>query len=161
MFSVFYQRDLTKASFITCGSCKEFVKFCSTADRHCYLASCKHAACSNELFSLSSRLCFGGKRFWTPWSERTHCMEKGQSVFFLSPHTPYGRVRLARFARVRLLRHVLPISLLILRKSPTVLQSSSVPTWKCPPPWSQMDMVITYFYCHIIKEQGSQVTEMF
>ena len=25
--------------------------------------SCKHAACSNELFSLSSRLCFGGKRF--------------------------------------------------------------------------------------------------
>ena len=28
----------------------------------------------------------------------------------------YGRVRLARFARVRLLRHALPISLLILRK---------------------------------------------
>ena len=25
-------------------------------------------------------------------------MENGQSVFFLSPHTPYGRVRLARFA---------------------------------------------------------------
>ena len=50
------------------------------------------------------------------WSERIHCMENGQSVFFLSPHTPYGRVRLARFARVRLLRHALPISLLILRK---------------------------------------------
>ena len=33
-----------------------------------------------------------------------------------SPRTPYGRVRLARFARVRLLRHALPISLLILRK---------------------------------------------
>ena len=32
----------------------------------------------------------------------------------------YGRVRLAR---VRLLRHALPISLLILRKKPTVLQS--------------------------------------
>ena len=30
----------------------------------------------------------------------------------------YGRVRLARFARVRLLRHALPISLLILRKKP-------------------------------------------
>ena len=30
--------------------------------------------------------------------------------------TSYGRVRLARFARVRLLRHALPISLLILRK---------------------------------------------
>ena len=36
--------------------------------------------------------------------------------FFLSPYTPYGLVRLARFARVRLLRHALPISLLILRK---------------------------------------------
>ena len=34
---------------------------------------------------------------------------------------PYGRVRLAR---VRLLRHALPISLLILRKKPTVLQST-------------------------------------
>ena len=37
----------------------------------------------------------------------------------------YGRVRLARFARVRLLRHALPISLLILRKKPTVLQSTA------------------------------------
>ena len=36
----------------------------------------------------------------------------------------YGRVRLARFARLRLLRHASPISLLILRKKPTVLQSS-------------------------------------
>ena len=36
----------------------------------------------------------------------------------------YGRVRLARFARIRLLRHALPISLLILRKKPTVLQST-------------------------------------
>ena len=33
----------------------------------------------------------------------------------VSSHKPYGRVRLARFARVRLLRHALPISLLILR----------------------------------------------
>ena len=45
-----------------------------------------------------------------------------------------GRVRLARFARVRLLRHALPISLLILRKKPTVLQSTHVMTqifrWK-------------------------------
>ena len=40
-----------------------------------------------------------------------------------TPHTPVGRVRLARFARVRLLRHALPISLLILRKKTTVLQS--------------------------------------
>ena len=37
----------------------------------------------------------------------------------------YGRVRLARFARVTLLRHALTISLLILRKKrPTVLQST-------------------------------------
>ena len=36
----------------------------------------------------------------------------------------YGRVRLERFARVRLLRHALPISLLILRKKPTILQST-------------------------------------
>ena len=35
-----------------------------------------------------------------------------------------GRVRLARFAFVRLLRHALPISLLILRRKPTVLQST-------------------------------------
>ena len=35
----------------------------------------------------------------------------------------YGRVRLARFAHAGLLRHALPISLLILRKKPTVLQS--------------------------------------
>ena len=34
-----------------------------------------------------------------------------------------GRVRLVRFALGRLLRHALPISLLILRKIPTVLQS--------------------------------------
>ena len=33
-------------------------------------------------------------------------------------------MRLARFARVRLLRHALPISLLILRKKPTALQST-------------------------------------
>ena len=40
----------------------------------------------------------------------------------------YGRVRLARFQRVRLLRHALPISLLILRKKPTVLQSTLIPS---------------------------------
>ena len=35
-------------------------------------------------------------------------------------------MRFARFARVRLLSHALPISLLILRKKPTVLQSIDV-----------------------------------
>ena len=55
---------------------------------------------------------------------RTNSLYGKRTVgFFLSPYTPYGRVKLARFARVRLLRHALPISLLILRKKPTVLQS--------------------------------------
>ena len=40
-----------------------------------------------------------------------------------------GRVRLATFARVRLLCHALPISLLILRKKPTVLQSRTHPAF--------------------------------
>ena len=39
----------------------------------------------------------------------------------------YGRVRLARFGCARLLRHCSTISLLILRKNPTVLQSISLP----------------------------------
>ena len=52
------------------------------------------------------------------------------------PGTPYRRVRLARFARVTLLRHALPISLLILRKKnrlffslepPPLLSSVSFP----------------------------------
>ena len=73
---------------------------------------------------VANRFLTARRHFWTPWSERTHCMENGQSVFFLSPHTPYERVRLARFARVRLLRHALLISLLILRKKKTVLQST-------------------------------------
>ena len=48
-----------------------------------------------------------GKKIWKTYSR-----------FFFS-----GRVRLAR---VRLLRHTLPISLLILRKKPTVLQSRAL-----------------------------------
>ena len=38
-------------------------------------------------------------------------------------------MRLARFARVRLLRHALPISLLILRKKAIVLQSNEYLVW--------------------------------
>ena len=38
------------------------------------------------------------RHFQTPWSERTHCMENGQSIFLLSP-------QLVRFAHVRLLRY--------------------------------------------------------
>ena len=65
---------------------------------------------------VANRFLTARRHFWTPWLERTHCMENGRSVFSLSPHTPYGRVRL--------LRHALPISLLILRKKTTVLQST-------------------------------------
>ena len=50
------------------------------------------------------------------WGETLKIRTVRFAYFFLSPHTPYGRVRLPRFARVRLLRHYLPISLLILRK---------------------------------------------
>ena len=39
------------------------------------------------------------RHIWPPWSERTHCMENGQSFFFSLRHTPYGGVRLARMAR--------------------------------------------------------------
>ena len=31
--------------------------------QHTTFTLCQNAACSNELFSLSGRLCFGGKRF--------------------------------------------------------------------------------------------------
>ena len=64
------------------------------------------------------------------WKQRARLgRDAKNTVFFLSPHTPYGRVRLARFARVRLLRHALPISWLILRKKPTVLQSIRHLNW--------------------------------
>ena len=53
--------------------------------------------------------------FWTSWWEQTHCMEKGQLVFFLSPHTPYGHLKLTIFTCVRLL---LSYSKLILRRKP-------------------------------------------
>ena len=49
-------------------------------------------------------------------------MENGPSALFLSPHTSYGRVTLARFQRVTLLRRSLPISLLILPKNRLFLQ---------------------------------------
>ena len=54
-------------------------------------------------------------------------MQNGQSVFFSLPSHARRACEAARFARVRLLRHALPISLLILRKKPTVWQSKC---WK-------------------------------
>ena len=64
------------------------------------------------------------RHFGTPGRNELIVWKTDSRVFFLLPHTPYGRVTLARFARARLLRHALPISLLILRKKPTVLQSN-------------------------------------
>ena len=77
MFSVSYQQDLTKALFIICLFMQRVLQVpCNgrpsllsrlakkaIGRKHTTFTSCKHAACSNELFSLSSRLCFGGKRF--------------------------------------------------------------------------------------------------
>ena len=40
------------------------------------------------------------------WNRERDWGETLKIRFFLSPHTPYRRVRLSRFARVRLLRHV-------------------------------------------------------
>ena len=52
-------------------------------------------------------------------SSETRLKTESETDFFL------GRVKLASSARVKLLRRTLPISLLILRKRPTVLQSRS------------------------------------
>ena len=52
------------------------------------------------------------------WNEAENRERDWGETLFLSRLT-----RLARFARIRVLRHALPISLLILRKKPTVLQS--------------------------------------
>ena len=52
------------------------------------------------------------------WKQRARLGRDAKNISSLA-----GRVRLARFARVRLLRNALPISLLIFRKKPTVLQS--------------------------------------
>ena len=48
-------------------------------------------------------------RFWIPWSERTNCMENGQLFVFFLPHTPRGRVRLARETLTLLLLYSKPI----------------------------------------------------
>ena len=69
-----------------------------------------------RLFAYSSTREQSNKRSGTRLKTET---QTGERRFFLSPHTPYERIRLARFTRVRLLRHALPISWLILRKKKT------------------------------------------
>ena len=72
---------------------------------------------NSPLFAYSSTREQSNKRSGTRL--RTENETWGEKLKIL---TPFGRVRLERFARVRLLRHALPISLLILRKKkPTVL----------------------------------------
>ena len=77
MFSVSYQQDLTNALFIRCllmqrvlqvpcnGQPSLLSRLCKKGigRKHTTFTSCRNAACSNELFSLSSRLWFGWKRF--------------------------------------------------------------------------------------------------
>ena len=74
--------------------------------------------------------------------------------------TGEGRVRLARFARIRLLLHALPISLLILRKKPTVLQSNPTPLKNlvllkqlksCTVTTSMIHLNFSYFYVSLRK----------
>ena len=67
------------------------------------------------IFAYSSSREESNKRSGTTLKTESKTGERRFRVS-LSPPTPYGRVRLARFARVRLLPHALPISLLILRK---------------------------------------------
>ena len=74
-----------------------------------FLIDCKTV----RIFAFSSTREQSNKRSGTRLKTES---ENGERGFCLSSHTPYGRVRLARFARLRLLRHALPNSLLILRK---------------------------------------------
>ena len=80
-----------------------------------------------RIFAYSSTREQSNKRSKTRLKTESETGER--RVFFLSPHTPVG------FARVTLLRHTLPISLLILRrkKKQTVLQSNAedtrITTW--------------------------------
>ena len=80
------------------------------------------------------RFCFRNQN--SPYFAHARAVKKKRSGKRLKTETGVGygrarRVRLARFARVRLLRQALPISLLILRKNPTVLQSSHAEKFAC------------------------------
>ena len=85
---------------------------------------------------MSRRFCFRNQN--SPYFAHARAVKKKRSGKRLKTDSETGvgygrarRVRLARFARVRLLRQALPISLLILRKNPTVLQSSHAEKFAC------------------------------
>ena len=78
MFSVSYQQDLANALFIRClfmqrvhqvpcngrqSMLSRLRKKKGIGRQRTTFTSCQNTACSNELFPLSGRLCFGGKRF--------------------------------------------------------------------------------------------------
>ena len=99
--------DITKLIFqIVCVSVVQWFRSCLHVQMN---LECKTV----RSFTYSSTREQSNKRSATRLKTES---ETGGDAFFLS------RVRLTRFARVRLLRHALPISFLILRKKPTVLK---------------------------------------
>ena len=89
------------------------------------LVSHKPVDCKTvRIFACSSTRELSNRRSGTRLKTESETGERRKNtVFFSRLKRPTG-VRLARFARVRLLRHAFPISLLILKKNPTVLQST-------------------------------------
>ena len=61
------------------------------------------------------------------WGETLKIRTVRFAYFFLSPHTPYGRVRLARFARKTLAALFTDFLTYFEKKNPTVLQSTAPP----------------------------------
>ena len=106
-----------------------------------------------RIFAYSSTREQSNKRSRTRLKTESETGER--RVFFLSPHTPYGRVRLARFARMKLIRHALPFSFPILRKNRLVCSLKNGKTIHLLPPWNicKFGLEISYgelvsFVCH-------------
>ena len=83
--------------------------------QHCWKNNAPNSCKTVRIFAYSStrKQSNSTKGLERGWKQRAR-------LFFLASHG----VRLAPFASIRPLRHALPISLLILRKKPTVLKSS-------------------------------------
>ena len=100
-----------------------------------------------RIFAYSSTREQSNKRSGTRLKTESKAGERRWKYgFFLSPHTPYGHMRLASFASaLRLLRHVLLITLLILKKkNPAVLQSI-MPTTFFFFPWTSIQSLALNF----------------
>ena len=105
---------LSSNQFIPTSSCTSYVIIAETIESEYVLRviDCKTV----RIFAYSSTREQSNKRSKTRLKTESETGERRLT----------RPVRLARFARVRLLRHTLPISLLILRKKQTVLQSIRV-----------------------------------